>query len=153
LLGWLRVGLAESNALSGTLLCLRPGVCTNTLAVVGSPYAVPHRGERALVPATGQLVREADTFSGTFTNGFTLDAAQRFVLSDPGPDGLELRVKPGTGWLQGRVRDPASGRWLPIRGVVLQDAASASGFFTSPAGRGAIFTEATGPGPSSLSAR
>lgn len=106
---------------------------TAALPVVGSRYAAPAPGRRALDPAAPSLAATAALGDGNLSEpisvGTVVTAANRIVMSTPGAPNLSAAINPANGVVAGVFLHPGSKRARAVRGAVLQKQNAAFGFF------------------------
>jgi hypothetical protein len=115
-----------------------------TLQAFGSQFRLPARGVRVLNFAAGILgLAGSSTDSGvTLAPGtgeeVLLTTTHRLVNAEPASHLVRLIVNPANGLITGTVTDPATSAVSTVRGVVLQNQNSASGFFIESGESGAM---------------
>jgi hypothetical protein len=118
---------------------------TNSIDASGVPYHRPAIGNRALnwANGSGQLILGGAGLSLPFTNYCTLDVNNR-VTAGSSASKLSLSISTSSGYFQGSVLDPASGKTLKFQGALFQNWNVGLGYFVGPNKTGEIFL---GPAP------
>lgn len=143
MLGWTSVSNRDDGDLSGTLSWIKPagssklypGGFTNGVTLAGSQYAPPGAGrvldlDNAFVTFTG-----GDLYA-PFTNEVVLAEDNKFV--NRSTNKLTLKISLPNGSFSGSAADPATGRSVSFKGVVLQRQNRASGHFLGPTQSGKV---------------
>jgi hypothetical protein len=153
ILGWLTFSNAPGSDLDGLLSWIRPVQppatafimgFTVTTEAVGSLYTPPSNGNPILNLGTGNVALSDGALAQSFTNQIQLNANNTVVnLSN---NGLQLTFNTGNGAFSGNAQDPATSKWLSIKGIVLQKQNSGGGFFLNQNQSGEVYIEATSPG-------
>jgi len=137
-LGWIGFTNQITNDLGGLVTWItpsRPGAkfypdgFTNESQTVGSVYHAPGPTERILNVTNIDAIFEGAELSATLTNRVRLEP--NGTVSNQSSNRLSLTFTKSTGLWKGTVLDPATGRSLLFRGVVLQGQNDGSGFFLS----------------------
>ncbi len=152
ILGWLTFTNAPASDINGWLNWFRPvqpTVLQFTLGysvmtdAIGSRYTPPANGNPILNMATGTIAFSDGALTQSFTNQFQLNANNSVVnLSN---NGLQLSFNTGNGTFSGNAQDPATGKWVSYKGIVLQKPDGGGGFFLNQNQSGEIYLEATSP--------
>jgi hypothetical protein len=152
MIGWLTFTNLPGSDISGWLSWMRPVIPTTLqfnlgfavmTAPAGSLYTPPATGTPVLNMATGTIALSDGALAQSFTNRFQLNANNTIVnLSN---NGLQLSFNTGNGTFSGNAQDPASGKWMPIKGVVLNKQNTGAGFFLNQNESGGVDLEVTSP--------
>jgi len=145
-LGWLTFTNTPGGDIDGWLSWIRPvqpSVPLYTLGfavvteVVGSQYTVPPAGARVLDFTDGMVVLSDGNLAGSFTNQVQLTANNTVVNLDD--NGLQLGINVSSGLMSGNIQDPATGKYLSFKGIVLQKQNAAGGFFLNQNQSGEVY--------------
>lgn len=149
-LGWLSFNPAPARDLSGTLYWLKPGWTnqfypegfTNEIAILGSAYQPPAKGQRAINVVTGAVAVADGNLSGPFTNRFVLNTNNGITLLAPNVNTQKLALTTTSGLLKGQFNHPQNNNLkTPIAGVVLKDLNVGRGFFLGTNQSGSFMLE------------
>lgn len=146
--GWMLFNKSPEEQLGGDILWIRPAISFSPyypdgfaiqISSWGSRYQKPLKGEKVL-----NFVEAAAEFNGgnlfeSFTNHVSLDSNNQ--VYNFSPNKLSLKFSLSNGTFSGKVQDPASGFYLPFRGVALQNYGVAAGFFSDSSETGEIWLE------------
>jgi len=145
-LGWLTFSNAPGSDIDGGVGWFRPvqpsvtlytmGFAVTTEAI-GSRYTKPPAGTAALNFTDGIAVLSDGNLAQSFTNQVQLNANNTIV--NLGANGLKLTVSPGNGLFSGQAQDPATGKYLPFKGVVLQKQNAGGGYFLNQNQSGEVY--------------
>jgi hypothetical protein len=114
-----------------------------TLQAFGSQFRLPARGARVLDFAKGILDLSSPgdgtaTLAAGVGEEVLLTTRHRLVNAQPAPHLVRLLVNPANGLITGTVTDPVTSTVNTVRGAVLQNQNSASGFFIDSGESGAM---------------
>jgi hypothetical protein len=146
LLGWLNFTNTPGGDLDGLLSWIRPVQPSSTLytmgfgmitEAVGSLYTKPPAGARTLNFANGIVALSDGNLSANFTNQVQLTANNKVV--NLGDNGLNLSLNLANGLMAGKAQDPATGKYLSFKGIVLQKQNAGGGFFLNQNQSGEIY--------------
>ncbi|HTY87137.1 MAG TPA: immunoglobulin domain-containing protein [Candidatus Acidoferrum sp.] len=153
LLGWLSFTNKPGSDLEGVLGWIRPvqpSVALYTMGfaavteAVGSRYTKPPTGTPVLNFANGALVLSDGHLAGSFTNRFQLNPNNKVV--NLSANALQISFNAGNGRFGGKVQDPATGKSLAVKGIVLQKQNTGGGFFLNQNQSGEVYLEGTSSG-------
>ena len=145
-LGWLTFSNAPGSDLDGPVGWFRPvqpSVALYTMGfsvfteAIGSVYAKPPTGTAALNFTDGLVVLSDGNLAQNFTNQVQLTANNTVV--NLGANALKLAITPGSGFFSGQAQDPATGKYLPFKGVVLQKQNAGGGYFLNQNQSGEVY--------------
>jgi hypothetical protein len=146
MLGWLTFTNAPASDLGGWVGWFRPVQPSVTLytmgfavvtEAIGSRYTPPPAGTRMLNFTNGSVTLSDGNLSSSFTNQVQLTANNTIVnLSD---NGLQLTLGTSSGRFTGKAQDPATGKYLSLKGIVLQKQNAGGGFFLNQNQSGEVF--------------
>jgi len=143
MLGWASVTNRDDGDLNAMLSWskpagsgkLYPGGFTNGVMLAGSRYARPDAG-RVLNLSNAFVTFIGGDLSAPFTNEVALSEDNKFASLSASR--LTLNIALPTGLLSGSAVEPATGRSLSFKGVVLQRRNRASGHFLGPTQSGKV---------------
>ena len=111
---------------------------TNDLQIVGSRYVQPVSAtDKILDFSDGRAALTGGNLTANFTNDITLEPRARVTNRSSNPLRVSMGL-PGGGFV-GSAQDPASGRFIPFAGAVLQKANYGAGFFRGTNQIGGVF--------------
>jgi hypothetical protein len=150
-LGWLQF---SDGGLSGQIAWVKqsgvvggsyPAGFTNAIDAAGVPYHRPAAGTRALnwANGSGQLILGGAGLSQPFTNFCKLDVNSK-VAPASSESKLSLSISTASGYFQGSVINPATGKPIKFQGALFQNWNVGLGYFVAPNQTGEIFL---GPAP------
>jgi len=146
MLGWLSLTNLPGSDISGAVTWSKPQQPSSldygpgfvlTSEVVGSKYLPPAIGVPVLNLAGGQVAFADGALAASFTNRFNLSANNLF--SNQSPNAMSVNLNRPSGVVQGRVVDPATGKPLWFRGVLMQKQNSGGGFFLNEHLSGSVY--------------
>ena len=146
LMGWLaftNTPLSDIDGWAGWIRPVQPSVALYTMGftmvteAIGSQYVKPPAGIRVLNFANGIVSLSDGNLAESFTNQVQLNANNTIV--NLGSNGLKLAINIGDGLMAGSAQDPATGKYLSFKGVVLQKQNAAGGFFLNQNQSGEVF--------------
>jgi hypothetical protein len=139
--GWLQFTNRETSSIEGSSIWIKQPTksgylvtgLTNALETIGSTYNAKAR------PVLNLGAPQASFWGAGFETPWTVwaTAANTNGLAYSGTNSLKLTVTPASGLISGTITAPSIKKPLTIKGVVLQQAGSAAGFFqtTNQSGR------------------
>lgn len=146
LMGWLEFASPPDTAIRGTMTWIRPqqprtrfypAGFTNNVLAVGSRYARPSSGTRALEMdmGAGMIRFEGGNLAQTFANRINLTTLNKAV--NQSSNRLTCTISLSQGAFSGAVTPPGQRSRLTFRGVLLQNQNFGSGYFlgTNQSGR------------------
>jgi len=146
ILGWLTFTNTPGDDLHGALIWTRPvqpsvplynmgfTVVTET---IGSQYIPPPGGTRALNLVNDIVVLSDGNLAASLTNHVQVDADNTVVSQDDGA--FQMKIKSANGLFAGKVKDPATGKNISFKGVVLQKQNAGAGFFLNQDQSGEVY--------------
>jgi hypothetical protein len=149
--GWLQL---NNGGLSGPVAWIKqsgvvggyyPSGFTNAMDAAGVPYHAPAAGSRALnwANGSGQLILGGAGLSQPFTNTCSLDLKNKITPASSAGK-LSLTISPTSGYFQGSVINPATGKSMKFQGALFQNWNVGLGYFLAPDQTGELFL---GPAP------
>ena len=149
--GWLQL---NNGGLSGPVAWIKqsgvagtyyPSGFTNTVDAAGVPYHAPAAGSRALnwANGTGQLILGGAGLNQPFTNTFNLDLKNK-ISSTSTAAKLSLTISTTSGYFQGSIINPTTGKPVKFQGALFQNWNVGLGYFLAPDQTGELFL---GPAP------
>jgi hypothetical protein len=143
IIGWASVMNRDDTDLAGSLNWIKPALpgglypegFTNRSGIVGSRYVRPDAG-RVLNISNARFSFTGGNLSAPFTNEVTLTEGNR--LTDRNDNKLRFDFAPAAGAFSGKETNPATGKAIPFKGVVLQKQNRASGHFLGPTRSGRV---------------
>ncbi len=146
ILSWVSFVNRDNSSLEGDLSWIKKGGAigrfypngfTNETSLVGSRYFRPAAGTRILNFTDATLELDGGNLSTLFTTPAFLSVNNILTATSQPTNNLRLRLNLNNGAFSGSFTHPANNRFSPIRGVVLQKANEARGFFlgTNQTGR------------------
>jgi hypothetical protein len=146
ILGWLTFTNTPGGDINGWLSWIRPaqptqlpfttgfGVITGP---IGSQYTPPPAGHPVLNLANGNVALSDGALAQGFTNQIQLNNNNSIVnLSD---NGFQLTINTASGTFSGNAQNPATDKWIPFKGIVLQKQNIGAGFFLNQNQSGEVF--------------
>jgi len=150
MIGWLTFTNTVGSDISGWLSWIRPVIPTTLqftagfsvmTAPVGSLYTSPTSGNPILNMATGTIALSDGALTQGFTNQFQLNANNTIV--NLSANGLQLSFHTSNGTFSGNAQDPTTGKWIPIKGIVLEKPNVGGGYFLNQNESGEVYLEVT----------
>jgi hypothetical protein len=143
MLGWASVSNRDDDDLNGMMSWIKPAGA-GKLYPAGFTNDTPLTGSHYARPETGRVLNLGNTFvtftggglSAPFTNEVALAENNRFA--NLSANRLTLNISVPNGSFSGSAADPATGKSLSFKGVVLQKQNRASGHFLGPAQGGRV---------------
>ena len=145
MLGWLSFTNRPDEDLTGLVSWIRPGIrtatyyragFTNETEVIGSSYVSPDTKTNRVVELTNGMIRfTGGNLAGALTSNIILSNNNRVLnLSS---NKLVMKINPQSGLFSGSKMNPATGKLLHFRGVMVQKRNAGSGYFlgTNQSGR------------------
>jgi len=146
--GWIRFKEQSFGDIFGQLTWIHPpseddpklkNGFTAQLTVIGSRFAPPRDQAPPFASRSAILALSGEGFDGkTLVAGFQFNDRNRIEFPGPNPLELKLRVSASTGLYTGSFIHPATGKSVPLQGVLLQKQRSGAGFFVGPTRHGTI---------------
>jgi len=147
IIGWVTLTNLSTTDLVGTVEWLKqarpftslyPSGFSIQSDVVGSLYSFTNGlPVLPLNQGHGQLILENGGLTQSITNTFVLDSANKVTS----PDKLSLSFTTSSGLFQGTAIDAATGKSIPVKGVVLQKQNRGGGFFPLSGQTGRVLLE------------
>lgn len=148
LIGWLTFGDTATNDIRGPLLWTKPsgvtgplysGGFTGQVTALGSRYAMPAAGSRAINVPAGVALLAGGNLPDVSTNTVTLDTANKIAVTSTNLPKLAFKITTSSGLLGGSFIHPATLKNSAIKGVLLQKQNSGGGFFPGTNETGLIY--------------
>jgi len=146
ILGWLTFTNTPGDDLHGTLSWIRPvqpsvplftmGFTVATEAT-GSHYTPPSGDTRVLNFVNGMVVLSDGNLAASITNQVQVNANNTVVSQDDNT--FQMKIKAANGLFAGKAQDPATGKNLSFKGVVLQKQNAGGGFFLNQNQSGEVY--------------
>lgn len=121
-LNWIKTGAALGK--------FYPAGFSNEVALVGSRYATPASGRRILNITNAIVSLNDGNLDAPFTTSATLSTRNVLTAASAPTNQLRFRFSLSSGSFSGSFTHPSDNKKSTIRGVVLQRAKEARGFFT-----------------------
>jgi autotransporter-associated beta strand protein len=149
-LGWLNLTGALSPSLTGTINWIKPataggphypGGFTNQMTIVGSGYAAPASGVRALSFQLGKIVLSGGNLASTITKNVTVNTNHSVTVSSPNTNTLRVLITATNGYFSGSFVHPITGTTNAFKGALLQTQDYGAGYFLGTDQSGSVLFE------------
>jgi hypothetical protein len=111
---------------------------TNASLLLGSIYSAIYQRTNGLGLTSPSITLTGGNLSGTVSEAVNLNGTQTYQSPD---HSLTLTINPATGLFTGQYVAPGTSRRVPLAGAVLQNAATARGFFLGTNQSGAVLLQ------------
>ncbi len=145
MLSWITITGGTTNSLAGNAVWIKqPGLTnsypngfTNELQVIGSTYAIPASGSRAIQLTNAVIELRYGNLLAPITQSIFYDSDNRITASDVST-GMVLSVNTASGLVSGSLIHPLSGQRTKIWSVLLPQTREGRGSFMGPNQSGSL---------------
>lgn len=142
-LGWLVLDAQSPAAIHGSVAWFKPEqprqkAYPDGFIVMSGPIGSRYnfvKGTPVLNLTGGHIVLESGNLPESIVNEFSMDAKSRIT----GPNKLRLTITTSSGLFKGSVMNPATGKMIPVSGVLLQNENIGAGYFLNGSQSGRVY--------------